>query len=78
MANVKKRYNNEKISFVERCDEVCAHCPNNKNGKCEEEEKVKSYDKKVKELISLGKKPTLKKFAVTANGIISVKILNNY
>ena len=60
MANVKKRYNNEKISFVERCDEVCAHCPNNKNGKCEEEEKVKSYDKKVKELISLGKKPTPK------------------
>ena len=60
MANVKKRYNNEKISFVERCDEVCAHCPNNKNGKCEEEEKVKSYDKKVKELISLVKKPTPK------------------
>jgi hypothetical protein len=29
-------------------------------GKCEEEEKVKSYDKKVKELISLGKKPTPK------------------
>ena len=26
----------------------------------EEEEKVKSYDKKVKELISLGKKPTPK------------------
>lgn len=60
MANVKKRYNNEKISFVERCDEVCAHCPNNKMGKCEEKEKVKSYDKKVKELISLGKKPTPK------------------
>ena len=58
MANVKKKYNNEKISFVERCDEVCAHCPNNKMGKCEEEEK--SYDKKVKELISLGKKPTPK------------------
>ena len=60
MANVKKRYNNEKISFVERCDEVCAHCPNNKRGECEEEETVKSYDKKVKELISLGKKPTPK------------------
>lgn len=40
--------------------------------------KSKSYDKKVKELISLGKSQRLKKFAVTANGIISVKILNNY
>ena len=60
MANIKKRYNNEKISFVERCDEVCAHCPNNKRGKCGAEEKVKNYDKKVKELISLGKKPTPK------------------
>ena len=60
MANIKKRYNNEKITLVEHCDEVCAHCPNNKCGKCEDEEKVKKYDKKVKELISLGKKPTPK------------------
>lgn len=58
MANVKKRYNNEKITLVERCDEICSHCPNNKGGKCKEEEKVKSYDKTVKKLISLGVKPT--------------------
>ena len=55
MANVKKRYNNEKITLVEHCDEICSHCPNNKG---KEEEKVKSYDKKVKKLISLGIKPT--------------------
>ena len=42
MANIKKRYNNEKITLVERCDEICSHCPNNKGGKCKEEEKVKS------------------------------------
>lgn len=53
MANVKKRYNNEKITLVEHCDEICSHCPNNKGGKCKEEEKVKSYDKTVKKLISL-------------------------
>lgn len=48
MANVKKRYNNEKITLVEHCDEICSHCPNNKGGKCKEEEKVKSYDKRLK------------------------------
>ena len=58
MANVKKRYNNEKITLVEHCDEICSHCPNNKGGKCKEEEKVKSYDKTVKKLISLGINPT--------------------
>ena len=60
MANIKKLYNSEKITLVEKCDEVCAHCPNNIGGKCKDEEKVKRYDKKVKELISLGKKPTPK------------------
>ena len=59
-ANIKKRYKNEKITLVEHCDEVCSHCPNNKGGKCEDEKKVKKYYKKVKELISLGKKPTPK------------------
>lgn len=38
----------KKITLVEHCDEICSHCPNNKGGKCKEEEKVKSYDKKVK------------------------------
>ena len=77
MANVKKRYNNEKITLVEHCDEICSHCPNNKGGKCKEEEKVKSYDKKVKKLISLGIKPTPNDVAATANGIIYVKIFIN-
>ena len=33
MANVKKRYNNEIITLVEHCDEICSHCPNKKKKK---------------------------------------------
>ncbi len=54
MQKIKDCYKNEEVTFVEHCDEVCSHCPNNINGKCKDEEKVKKYDAKVKELMQRG------------------------
>lgn len=48
MANVKKRYNNEKITLVEHCDEICSHCPNNEGGKMQRRRESKKLRQKGK------------------------------
>ena len=58
MQKIKDRYEKQEVTFVEHCDDVCSCCPNNENGSCKEEEKVKKYDKKVKELVENGITPT--------------------
>ncbi len=58
MQKIKESYKHEKVNFIEHCDEVCAYCPNNINGKCKDEEKVKKYDAKVEELMAKGINPT--------------------
>lgn len=36
---------NPKIKFVDCCDDICSSCPNNKNGNCRDENKIREMDK---------------------------------
>lgn len=38
--------NNLKVRIVDHCDDICACCPKNTDGKCENEESVQITDKK--------------------------------
>lgn len=36
---------NQKVRFIDCCDDICSSCPNNKNGKCKDENKIREMDK---------------------------------
>ena len=44
---------NPKVCIINRTDDICGHCPNNKSGICETADKVAGYDNKVLELCHL-------------------------
>ena len=54
MGNIKKKLEkNMVICLADDTDEICKYCPNNKNGICESEEKILSYDRAVLRLCGL-------------------------
>lgn len=57
MLSVKNRFDTEEIELVDTCDDVCAECPNNIDGVCKDEEKVKQYDNAVKHCIENNQTP---------------------
>lgn len=52
MERVKASLKGNNYILVETCDDICKFCPNNRNGKCADDEKVAEYDRLVKEKLS--------------------------
>lgn len=59
MQKIKNSIKDGNYDLVDSCDDVCAFCPNNINGICKNDDKVRFYDFKVKEALSQGKKPVI-------------------
>ena len=56
LERVKHNLKNNNYVLVDDCDDICSCCPNNIDGKCTDENKVKKYDKLVKEKLIKGEK----------------------
>jgi hypothetical protein len=56
MRQIKERLEttNPQICLVTETDEICSACPNNENGTCVSDCKVKSYDRAVLEMCGIG------------------------
>lgn len=57
MQKIKSCIGNENYKLVDECDDICAHCPNNINGICKDNDKVSKYDIKVRTALEQGITP---------------------
>lgn len=57
MQSVKENAEKNGYETAHGCDDICACCPNMKDGKCRDEEKVRRYDLAVKAALESGKEP---------------------
>lgn len=56
MEHIKESLKNNNYILVDCCDDICRFCPNNINGKCADDEKVKRYDTLVQDKLSRNEK----------------------
>ncbi len=54
---IKKEFENSNYILVEGCDDICLSCPNNIDGKCSDNEKVRRYDHMVKAALEDKREP---------------------
>lgn len=52
LERVKASLKDNNYILIDSCDDICRFCPNNINGRCADDEKVKKYDLLVKEKLS--------------------------
>ena len=56
LEKIKNSLKNNNYVLVDDCDDICICCPKNIDGKCTDEDKVRRYDKLVKEKLIKGEK----------------------
>lgn len=56
LEKIKYSLKSNNYILVDNCDDICIYCPNNIDGTCTNENKVRKYDRFVKERLIQGKK----------------------
>lgn len=57
MQKIKEKIKTCDYELVDTCDDICACCPKNIDGKCKSEDKVYAYDQKVRLMLESKKLP---------------------
>lgn len=58
MQMIKESVSRGEYELTEGCDDICRHCPNMLDGKCNNEDKVNKYDQAVKQAVENNEVPS--------------------